>query len=162
MHETQTLTPFVDALGEILHRLSGEKIVWAITGSLASALQGVPFQVNDIDLLTDEKGAYQIENLLSGYSTRKVAYCASPRIRSHFGALKINGVKAEIMGNLQKLLPDNSWEPPVDPAEHRIWIEFATQTVPVLRLEYLVQAYEVLGRLEKAKMIRSHLAKGSV
>lgn len=51
MHETQTLTPFVDALGEILHRLSGEKIVWAITGSLASALQGVPFQVNDIDLL---------------------------------------------------------------------------------------------------------------
>ena len=36
-------------------------VIWAVTGSLGFALQGMDIPINDIDLQTDKNGAYQIE-----------------------------------------------------------------------------------------------------
>jgi len=47
-----------------------------------------------------------------------VRYVISEHIRSHFGILKIEGVKVEIMGALQKRLDGQRWESPVEVAEH--------------------------------------------
>ncbi len=46
----------------IVHdRLQDAHVDWAITGSLGLALHGIDVQVNDIDIQTDESGAYRIE-----------------------------------------------------------------------------------------------------
>jgi hypothetical protein len=54
-----------------------------LTGSLNLALQGVPVEINDIDVLTDKVGAYEIENCFSEYETRKAAFSSAERIRSY-------------------------------------------------------------------------------
>ena len=146
-----------NVLHQIHARLSDTHVNWVVTGSLGFALQGVPVQPNDIDLQTDKAGAYQIENLFSDVVIRKVEFSATERIRSHFGALQIDGIEVEIMGNIQKKGAAGLWEEPVDPAHYRRTVEIDGLLVPVLSLEYEYEAYLKFGRVERAKMLRRWL-----
>ena len=142
-------------------RLADRSIHWAITGSLAFALQGFAGEVHDIDLQSDREGAYQVERLCSEFVVRPVQYAASARVRSYFGALDLAGVQVEIMGALQKRLPDGTWEAPVDVEQHKIWVAFAGMRLPVLSLAYEAQAYRLLGRLDKAESLLAWLRRRS-
>ena len=132
---------YLNVLRQIHARLSNTDVNWVVTGSLGFALQGVPVQPNDIDLQTDKAGAYEIERRFSDVIIRKVKFSATERIKSHFGALQIDGIEIEIMGDIQKRGADGVWEEIVDPAHYRQMVEIAGLLVPVLSLEYEYQAY---------------------
>jgi len=123
-------------LRTILTRLRGSDVTWAVTGSLGFALQGMPINPHDIDIQTDQAGVYEIERRLNGYVTRRIVFAETERIRSHFGAAMLDGIAVEIMGALQKRLPNGAWEPPVDVAPHTRIIEVEALRVPVLSLDY--------------------------
>jgi len=144
-------------LQKIYARLKDHPINWVITGSLGFALQGVEVQANDIDLQTDQEGAYQIEALLIEYVTRPVIFSAAERIRSHFGALVIDGMPVEIMGDIEKRGPDGRWDGPVDLQKHRRFVELAGMHLPVLSLAYEYQAYLKMGRVKKANQLKQWL-----
>jgi hypothetical protein len=145
---------YVDVLRTIHARLNGADLIWAITGSMSFALQGVPVQPHDVDLQTNQAGAYGIERLFAERMVRQVAFSEAPRIRSHFGALQIDGVTVEIMGDVQKRLEDGSWEPPVDIRPYIRMVDVEGLRLPVLSLEYEYRAYLALGRVERAEMLR--------
>ena len=121
------------------------------------ALQGMDLEIHDIDIQTDQHGAYEMESLLSEYSVTTVHYSISERMRSHFGALEVDGIKVEIMGDVQKLLEGQVWEEPVKVAAHRHWVNFEGMQIPILSLEYELQAYQKLGRKERADKIKKWL-----
>ncbi len=150
------------ALRYILDQLSGQLISWAVTGSLSFALHGVDLAVHDIDLQTNREGVYQIQALLSNYVIKPVAFSSTGRIQSHLGRLEIEGVKVEIMGDFQKRLEDGSWEPPVNVEDHKVIVIWEGREVPVLSLEYEIQAYRALGREEKARFVEQWLQKKSL
>jgi hypothetical protein len=152
-------TPFLTALHIIVDRLQNAPADWVVTGSLGMALQGVPLEPHDIDLQTDEPGAYVLEERLREYVVRPVVFRPSERIRSHFGALMIEGLKVEIMGDVEKLLPgESAWIRPPDMQQVRRWVELDGLTIPVMDLEYEVRAYRDYGRLERAEMLQAWLA----
>lgn len=148
----------VAALRVLVERLAPTDIVWALTGSTSFALQGVPIPVHDIDVQNDATGAYRIAELFADTVLRPVVFSEAERIRSHFGALSIAGVTVELMGGLQKRLPDGRWEEPVDVHTHRRFVRLAELTLPVLDLAYEERAYRLLDRVEKADVLRRHLA----
>lgn len=119
---------------------------------MGMVLQGVP--VHDIDIQTDRAGAYRTEELFYEYLKRKVTFSSTDRIRSHFGCLNIRGIQVEIMGDIEKRLPDGTWEEPVDLRAVRHFIDVEGMRIPVLSLEYEYEAYLKLGRVEKAKVIK--------
>lgn len=139
---------------KLYDQLVETNINWVVTGSFSFALQGAPITPDDIDLQTDKAGAYAIEQCFAHYITRHVTFATSERIRSHLGALMIDAITVEIMGDIQKRLTDGTWEKPLDLAQHRQFIEFGHMSVPVLSLEYEYQAYIKLGRIEKARMLQ--------
>ena len=147
------------ALRTIYSTLQNTEVLWAITGSLGFALQGMETKVNDIDLQTDAAGAYGIENAFPGSVIRKVQLSVSEKIASHWGELEIEGVKVEVMGALQKKRPDGTWEPPVEVELHREFVPFEGMMVPVLSLKHEEQAYRKLGRTEKADRIKDWLTR---
>jgi hypothetical protein len=146
-------------LEKLLNRLNSEEMIWALTGSASFALRGIDFVVNDIDLQTDKLGAYQIEQCFSNHIFQPVTFCSSDRIRSHFGVLRIDGVRVEIMGDLQKRLPNGEWESPVDVESLREFHEVDNLRVPVLPLEHEYHAYLLLGREEKASVLERALRR---
>jgi hypothetical protein len=147
---------YVTILRKLYARLHGTAINWVVTGSLSFAMQGIAVEPHDIDLQTDEAGAYAIEHLFSEFVIRKVTFSSTEKIRSHFGALHIDGVKVEIMGDIQKRLEDGTWEHPVELGRYKQCVEFEGMQVPMLSLEYEYQAYLKLGRFERAQMLREH------
>ena len=150
---------YFEVLRKIAASLKSEPVVWAVTGSIGMALQGMKLEVHDIDLQTDRDGAYTIERALRNYSVKPVRFVESERIQSYLGMLEIDGIKVEIMGGIQKRLENLDWEPPVNVEPHRIWLEVNGLQVPVMSLEYEYQAYLKMGRTQKAEMIRDWLRK---
>ena len=148
---------YLDALRQIYARLKDSDINWVVTGSLGFALQNVPVIPHDIDLQADEAGAYKIERLFPEHVTRNVVFSSAENIRSHFGALTIDGIKVEIMGDIAKRLEDGTWEEPVDLERYKQFVGVEGMQVPVLSLEYEYQAYLKLGRIEKAQMLQKVL-----
>jgi hypothetical protein len=96
--------------------------------------------VHDVDVQTDEPGAYRIEQVLRDEVVQPVRPSSSAGERSHFGKLVVSGVCVEVMGPLQKRLPDGSWEPPVDVSPHCVWVVSGDLCVPVLSLRYEADA----------------------
>jgi hypothetical protein len=143
-------------LRRIHARLSNSEVNWVLTGGLAFAIQGVAVEPDDIDLQTDEAGAYEIERLFSEFVVSRVAFRCADRIRSHLGELMIDGIRIEVMGDIEKRLADGTWEP-VDLNLHKRFVEVEGMRVPVLSLEYEHQAYLKLGRTGKARILERHL-----
>ena len=135
---------YINSLRKICLRLKKVKNPWVVSGSLSMALQGMNIDVHDIDIQTNQYGAYEIESCLVEYIVEPVRFSTSERIRSHYGILEIDGVKVEIMGDLQKLLNNRVWEEPVQVEVHRHWLCIEGMQVPVLSLEYEHQAYQIL------------------
>jgi len=148
---------YLKVLYKIYTRLNDTNINWAVTGSLSFALQGMPIEVHDIDIQTDEEGVYEIEQLFSEFVIRKVRFSSTGKIRSHFGALMIDGIKVDIMGDIQKKIEDGTWENPVDLKQQKSFVEIEGMHVPVLSLEYEYHAYLKLERTETAEKLKKWL-----
>ncbi len=63
------------------------------------------------------------------------------------------------MGGIQKRLEDQTWEMPINLENHRCWLNIDKMHIPVLSLEYEYQAYQKLGRIEKAEILKNWLSK---
>ena len=150
---------YLQVLERILYHLRTISAPWAVTGSLGFALQGVPVEPHDIDIQTDEKGAYEIERLLAKFVVERVRFASAKNIRSHFGVLNINGIKVEIMGDIQKRLDDGTWTRPPDLRKHIHFIKLEEKNIPVLALEYEYHAYMQLGRKDKADLLKYWLSQ---
>jgi len=150
---------YLAVLRKIHARLQDSQVNWVVTGSLGMALQGVDVPVHDIDLQTDAEGAYAIERLFPEFVVQPVQFSASERICSHFGALEMDGIRVEIMGDVHKRLEQGEWEEPVPVERYRRWVEVGEMRLPVLSLEYEYQAYLQLGRQDKAEMLKQWLAE---
>ena len=86
-------SPYLHTLRKICIGLGDCQSDWVITGSSGMALHGMDIEIHDIDIQTDQHGAYEIEAIFSEYVVEAVHYSASERIRSHFGSLEIDGVR---------------------------------------------------------------------
>ncbi len=150
---------YIRVLRILFTRLKESKLNWALTGSLSFALQGLAVEPHDIDVQTDDVGAYEIERLFAEYVVKKVAFSSAEHIRSHFGAMSIDGINVEIMGNIQKRLSNGTWETAVELRHHKRIIVVEDMRIPVLSLEYEYEAYIKLGRFERAQMIKDMLLR---
>jgi hypothetical protein len=152
-------THFLSALKIIKTYLEGFEHSWAITGSTGFALQGVPIQPRDIDLQTTPDGAYEMAHLFAAYLKDPVAYKVSEEkgVRSVFGAFKIDAVDVEIMGGVEKRFKDGSWQSPANILEHLHYVEYENLHLPVLDLNYELEAYRLMGRFKRAQMLAEWL-----
>lgn len=148
---------YFDVLHSISERLNDSGVNWVVTASLSLALQGVPVEVHDIDIKTDQAGAYEIERLFSESVIAKMCHKEADTVLSHFGQLMIDGIKVDVMGDVQYRRADGTWEEPADWALHKRVIEVGAMQVPVLSLAYEYEGYQRLGRAEKVELLRRWL-----
>ena len=85
---------------------------------------------------------------------RPVRYTSNERVRSYWGCLRVDGVEVEIIGAIQKRLPDGSWSEPPDLSGLRVYVYFAGYMLPVLDLKYESQAYALLGRQKRSVVLK--------
>jgi predicted nucleotidyltransferase len=139
------------ALKTIQEKIKNEKIKWALIGSTNLALQGIKIKPKDIDILTDKKGAFEINKLLKEYEVKSVRFSNSKLFGpQYFGEFKIGGIKVEVMGKLKK-----------KKLVTKI-VEIDGMNLPVVSLKEELKAYETLRRekdFNKIKKIKNFLKR---
>jgi hypothetical protein len=85
--------------------------------------------------------------------TRNVSFSSAERICSHLGALVIDGVRVEIMGNVQLKRENGSWEEPADLERSKRTLNIEGIRIPAMSLEHAYQAYAKLRREKKAEIV---------
>ena len=68
-------------------------------------------------------------------NSSSIAFSSAEKIRSHFGALMIDGIKVKIMGNVQKRLEDGSWEEPVNLDRYKRIVEILDRYKRIVEIE---------------------------
>jgi hypothetical protein len=147
----------VNTLRRLYGRLEHENVEWALVGSLGLAIRGAPVDPKDIDLMTDKDGAYKIEQLFSDFITSPVSFKTGNQIESHLGALNIDGVKVEIMGDFRIHLQGGGWHGPPDFSRFKEVTQVEEMPIPVLSLEWEYDSYHRLGREDRAEMVKQLL-----
>lgn len=156
-----------EALRTILHAVTPSLFKsqqpWALMGSSASVLQGIPdYTPPDIDLTTTMEGAYMMEGALGhvGGSIRSVGYSVRTPYASYFGIFEVKGVKAEVMGDLIIKYRDGV----INVTDHwSRWsdkvrvLHFENMHVPVIPLEWQLVANTLLERPERSDGISKFL-----
>ena len=142
------------ALKTICSHLKYDDFDWAITGSTSLILQGMDIAPNDIDIITNKDGAYKINSLLKAYETSPVSFSDTNKIRSHFGVFEIDGVKVEVMGDIQ-IKRGTLWKTIAHlHLPHNIeLVKYNDMSVPVLCLALESIGNRALGRFERADEI---------
>ena len=131
---------------------------YAIRGTAGLVLQGLEMNVDDIDLLCDRETAEVCNDLLAEYVLEEVAYQESPKFKSYFGKLKINGILVEVMGKWQIKDPKGNWSQPFNAAEkERTEIELKGQKVWVTNLETELAMFAKMGRWTALQKIKKQL-----
>lgn len=155
MTATSFSPTFRNALETLCSHLTG--FTWAVTASTNLALRGIPVEPSDIDLVTDESGAYGIEKQFEDSVIEPVTSSKSveKRINSHYGALVIDGVRVEIMGDVEHFV-DGEWTPTADVSDSREFVALDGHEVPVMPIEHERKGYRELGRDERVRLIDRH------
>ena len=144
------------ALLEFLRRVRGVRR-WAVAGSTATALHGVPLTPHDIDIVTDKRGAAAIAKRLKDFTILPMEWRETDQYASYFGRFKVDGAKVEVMGDLRIkgeggiTFRFNLWS---DVRK----IKFADFTIHLVPLEYqLVANMLIKGKEERVKVIARYL-----
>jgi hypothetical protein len=136
---------------------------WALVGSCASVLQGLPdYEPPDIDLATTAEGAYLMQDCITGYGTavRPVKFSESGPYASHFGIFEVQGVKIEVMGDLVIRCEDGV----IDLNDHFArWSDEVRICdvdglhIPMIPLEWQLVANALLGRADRVEALAGYL-----
>jgi hypothetical protein len=146
------------ALQTLLELIPPTEIRWVLTGSAGLRLLGVDIDVHDLDLQTDEEHIWLIEERLRNFQTVPVHTWDTPRMRSLDGKAEIHGIQIELMADIIHFLPEGAWKNFAD-FSRTLWLDWHGQSVPVFPLDIEAEAYESMGRVEKAALIRETIRK---
>ena len=96
---------------QIIHEAIYRKnISWAFTSSVNMALQGLMVTPTDIDIQTDLEGANKISEELSEYLIKPVELKEIGNIRSHISEFRIEGVKVEVIAEMEFKTESGDWQ----------------------------------------------------
>jgi hypothetical protein len=153
MSVTPKVSAAIVALRERLDELSQP---WMITGSVAAALHGADVEPDDIDIETDERGAYAIERRLSDLVELPVTRRTDEgETSSAFGRFLILGVAVEVMGDMRMRTAGGEWRGP-HPVEPRTeLVDFEGAPLPIATREALAKLYDDLERPDQSAQVRA-------
>ena len=146
-------------LSFLVEKVSPAEYLWALTGSAGLRLQGVDLLVNDLDLQTDTKTSFLMEKKLADFMKVPVHLWESEHTLSYHGQAEIHGLQVELLGDMRHRQPDGTWSMPLDLRSLLVWVEWRGLEIPALPLNHEAIAYERMGRIQKAELIRAATRK---
>jgi hypothetical protein len=139
-----------DTIRDICERISNIKN-WAIDGSSSLVLQGIDLMPNDIDILTDKDGAYEIQETLTDFVVKPVSHSSNGRYESYYGVLSRGGIKVEVIGDL-RVFRNGQWSSLQNPKTVKIKrIKYLGMEIPVVSVESQLESGYLLERIMRGK-----------
>ncbi len=147
----------INALKVFYNLVENKNINWILSGSTSLIIQGVDVPIKeDIDILTDKKGAFEIDQLLSKYRIQPPNLSQTDKYKSYYGIYNVEGVQAEIMGDFQYKQKDHTWSKLFNFTDNTT-IKYKNMNLLVLTLNQELVEYTNTERFDKVKAIKEKL-----
>jgi hypothetical protein len=155
----ELLDTHADALREVARRLGKAGVRWAVSGSAGHRLQGVPLEVHDLDIQTDERGAWTADESLADVAVQRLSHWESTTMSSLFGRYRVAGIDVEIIGGIRhRASQESPWDEPVQLSGPAVlWVQAHGMRLAVMSLSHEVLAYQNMGRHDRARLLARHL-----
>ncbi len=148
----------VQVLRVICPILNDARVEWAVSGSLALALHGLPVVPKDVDIQTDRVGAEQMAQLLAEYLIYPPGMHLGVRlVRSYLAQFKVHDIVVEAMGYMEFQTVNGRWNPAPDFRHKRRTVDYLSLSIPVVSLEFLWAFYTQLERPGRVALIEARL-----
>jgi hypothetical protein len=121
--------------------LRGKKVNWVLIGSSSLALEGMKIKPKDIDILTTKKGVFEFNKVFKKWEIESVKFKESKFFRSYFGEFKIEGVRVEVMGKLERKI-EGKWIPIFQKITSKKWVKIGKAKIPIPSLKDQFQIYK--------------------
>jgi hypothetical protein len=153
--ETETEPGWRRAIAELPAIPKGR---WAVGGSSALALHGLPVNPRDVDLVADHAAAEELVDALGETIISDEAPWDRGDVRAGRRALAVlHGIEVEILVEVEAVDPDGNAvtaSPNLDRVERNADVGCH---VPVLSLTAMLVVLEATGSIERARMVRDAL-----
>ncbi len=118
---------------------------YAFRGTSSLVLHGLDMNVDDIDVLCDERAALSANKLLEEYLTHEVEWSESEKFKSFFGKFKVNGILVEVIGDWQIKDLKGDWSRVYDASEFEE-LNFEGEKVKVTPVNLELECFAKMGR----------------
>jgi len=136
---------FEKTISEIAQRMKDTR--YAIRGTASLVLQDIDMNIDDIDIIANEKTSLLFNDKLKDFINEKVKYKKSEKIKSYYGKFTINKIQIEIMGCMQIKNKENEWSNPFDASSDEVTsIKLKDQLVKVTTIQTELMMFSLLGR----------------
>ncbi len=132
-------------LKAILSSITTKHFPWRLEGSANLRVLGVPTTVNDLDIVTNGDGLRIFKKCLENYGGKEV----------YNERKKINTLQYNISGLPVEIHCYDEYE--LRMLDKVVVVNWHGLTLPVLPLEYALQFYQRIHRLDKVKLIQQFL-----
>lgn len=150
---------YKEAVIYISDKAKGTDINYCFRGTTSLILQGYDMNVDDVDILTDENGAVEFDEVFKDIMTESVGYKKSPKFISHYGKFKYKDVLGEVYGDWQIKDSKGVWSEPFN-ASNKIEISYEGRTIFVTPVDMELACFAKMGRwtaFQKIKKLRKAL-----
>lgn len=141
------------ALKELSHLLNSNGIRWSLGASMMLHFYGLEVNVDDIDVVIDEKDYEKLLVLLEKYDF-KYQEPNEKYLTKHFFSLVIENTDIDIMIGFTVKTNENIYKYPFHIEKS---IEYLNETIPLASIEEWLLAYKAMGREKKITLIENWL-----
>ncbi len=140
-----------NVLIHLAKELNGNRIIWALGGSLLLYYKGFDVKVNDIDILVDINSHDQLKEVLKPYPYTYVN--SNPKYQTeHFYQFTINQIDIDLMINFRVKTKSGLYKFPFDNSCISGTVSLEGEAIYLSSLEEWQKAYIAMNRLDKIKL----------
>ena len=140
------------ALEEIGKYCSGN---WAVTGSTNLFLRGLEITPNDVDIFLTRDSAMELTSLAPFMAGGIFEDSFQPTIKSFFHKAEVANVVVEFMADARVKAAKDEWVALDSWQDNVELVSFEGITVPVTSLAFEKAVFEILGNIERIKLIET-------
>ena len=151
---TKTKEEKLQVLVQLAELFNEHEIQWAVGGSLLLYFKGLVSDFHDLDLMIDEQAGEQVAQLLEPLGTCR-PFIPSPAFQTRcFMEFLIEGVEIDVIGGLAIVSEGHVHELPLRSEEIEEGFSLEGQRIPLHSLRVWEIYYTLMGRTEKAEILR--------
>ncbi len=139
--------------------LRDKKLDWAVGGTLALALHGLPVVPKRISVHTTREAADRVESEFGAYRLSLEKTPPLPKLRSRVAHFEVKGVPLRIQSEIEFKIAIDTWRPAPDFRQTCEHIEYDGVVIPTLSLGFLLEYYRHSGRAARVQLIEHALKK---
>lgn len=147
----------LELLSQIAKELNDRNVTWAIGASMLLYFKGIITEFHDIDIMVSEEDFELVQDVLNTFGKQQAPNPNSKYKTKYFGEFVVDDIDIDVIAGFIIVDGDREHYFPLVHEDIADFTEISGVKVPLQSLEEWRSYYQLMGRVEKVKLIDAWL-----